>query len=502
MEKNFSPYIVGLPVSQPDQFFGRQYHIDQFFSRVRNSSLLPMHICGLRRSGKTSFLKHVADRSIWNANLTDDDRPLIIANVNLQYIDGGPPSFFQLVSRKVFRAAYAGLDLALPQELSDSITFGDWIIDILARNERLRIIVLLDEFEMLTQDRGFEESFFIHLRALATDDDLIYRFTWVIASCDELYSLADSMSKPNGTSPFFNIFHPESIILGGMQLEEAEELISLPAQSAGLYFTYEQIVKIRKLAGHLPYFIQWVAEQWYLGLKHGLLSEEIEKQIFSNLNASNQSIPKQMNQNWKRLTARERNLLYASANERLDRFSPEVAQKLQRYGLLIEDNGQIQISGEIFRQWIKNKKRKQVMEPTDIAPYIPIIVEATKFVTQEAGKLLDEIRKKRKGVDEDKSYPIIDLKTLNKIQASVHTRLNSQRILEQIDNVFASENAYEIEQLLVQIKLHKRNRIDLETQEAREGHDPRFSRRIEDEEDQILKKTDRLVDLLKKIYKV
>jgi hypothetical protein len=490
-----SPYIIGLPISDPCHFFGRAHQIKRFFQMLRSPTLQPLRVLGLRRSGKTSFLRHVARPEIVGSQL-QDNRPTIIAYVDLQAGIETPVDFYLAVAEAI---ACPTLSPPTPQVLEtypDFRSFRKWLKSILASSRNLRLVVLLDEFEILAQSPKFGLSFFTSLRALVTGSP--GRFAWVTASSSDLYAL---LPEDRQTSPLFNIFHPMPIILGPLEPGEIERLICIPAKSCGVEFSPQEVRAIQDIAGAIPYFLQVVAEQWFFTRKPDISVVQCREKVLAQIRSLSQ-IQDRLDRYWQRLTDQEQNCLYQLALGKPSRQrSQEMEQKLLHFGLLSQDNGSLKVAGEVFRQWIKNNhsQRRYQVDPSSVAPFVPIIVEATKFVFTEAGKWIESIRKK---VPDKASLPKTTLALpITQTQFSA-TQADLQAMAAMMDSSAAETMAYEIQGLVEQIQMHRRNLTDLETQETEFGGlvPTHVKRGIERESQYFVKKTTRLVKLLNEIY--
>src|SRR5947209_11192780 len=103
----------------------------------------------------------------------------------------------------------------------------------------------MDAFDRVTRNPHFDPDFFSFLRALAGIYDLI---SYVTASIKPLYDVCHSDAV--ASSPFFNIF--QTCTLGPLVLEEARELIILPAHRAGYDFSDEEVEWTLAQAGCHP----------------------------------------------------------------------------------------------------------------------------------------------------------------------------------------------------------------------------------------------------------
>lgn len=139
----------------------------------------------------------------------------------------------------------------------------------------------------------------------------------------------------------------------------------------------------------------------------------------------------------------------------------------------------------------------------NVTPYIPVIVEATRFVFNEIGKWIDHVRKRSEKTSSGPSEGVSDEK-VPKLTQQEFTALetNLPNLMTKIDSLVAETHAYEIKALVVQIQIHRRNFIDHETTEAEYGAltPQHVKRAIEREATAIVEKSERLKSLLEQMY--
>lgn len=490
-----SPYVIGPPISKPDYFYGRRHQINEFFNVLRGSALRSLRVLGLRRSGKTSLLLHVAHSGVAGPELQGDPHTTVIAYVDLQGGIKSPAGFYLAVAEAVACSTPSHLRPQVLAAYPDFRSFSKWVGSILATSESLRLVVLVDEFEVLARSPEFGLSFFHSLRALVTR--FLPRFAWVTASYSDLYTL----SPKDRTSPFFNIFHPKPIILGPLEPEEIERLIRDPAQSCGVEFSSQEVHAIQDIAGAIPYFLQVVAEQWFFTRRPDMPIDQCREKVLVHLRSLSQ-IQIQLDHYWQHLTGQEQDCLCQLALGKSSRgTNQDVEQKLLRFGLLDHDEGGLKVAGEVFRQWIENRhKRRCQVDPNSVAPFVPIIVEATKFVFNEASKWIESTRKK--ALDKaplPKTTPVLSITKARFSEAQA----DLQAMAAMMDNSAAETMAHEIQGLIEQIRMHRRSLTDLEIQETEFGGlvPTHVKRGIERESRSIVEKTARLVKLLNEVYR-
>jgi len=154
------------------------------------------------------------------------------------------------------------------------------------------------------------------------------------------------------------------------------------------------------------------------------------------------------------------------------------------------------------------------MDVKDIAPFVPIIVEATKFLFNEASQWLADVRKKAHPERKESASakpatpatasnvePATELPPLDIQQFSV-LEGNAKALQATLNRAAAETNAYAIKGLVEQIQTHRKNLTDLEVVEAEYGAltPQHIKRGIEREATAIIEKTQQLQDLLSLVY--
>ena len=150
----------------------------------------------------------------------------------------------------------------------------------------------------------------------------------------------------------------------------------------------------------------------------------------------------------------------------------------------------------------------------DVTPYIPIVVEATKFVFDEVGKWIDDVRQRSKKPTPEPTESTVDVDFGSGVVTGVQStpkltqkdfailEANPSKLEASINVRSAKADAYEIQGLVNQIQIHRKNLVDLETTEAEYGSltPQHIKRGIEREADAIVEKSARLKGLLEQVY--
>jgi AAA+ ATPase superfamily predicted ATPase len=347
-----SPYIVGKPVP-PDKLIGYRPQIIQFFRHLQETDMTPLRILGLRRSGKTSFLKYLAS-DIWQKN---NSFPEELNAFNVIYFDSTQVNtaieFYSFIIEEIWKKMPSNNDYP-PAIISDAHTFKLWFEKFIYETNS-NVIVLLDEFENLILNNNIDGDFFGLLRYMASASDYSDRFTWVIASCKDINFLSEERNIKETVSPFWNVFSPEPIILGGLSTEEAKDLIRKPALSVGIAFTDKEINEIYRISGKIPYMIQAIASGWFSMNSTDLLfankSQSLLKK-YSNL----QSIIKIFEGYWRWMTEEQQRYMHSLANGKRMNIPEGSILCLADFGLIENTDKGYEISGELLRMFLQAKK--------------------------------------------------------------------------------------------------------------------------------------------------
>ena len=259
-----NPFTYGNPISDPRRFFGRAREVGQIFSRLRNEEFESSSIVGDRRIGKTSLLNYLADPGIRASRGLGSDR-YIFVYVDLQMVDEtmGPEQLWRRLLLMMRRHCPDQEVVALLKALLQCERLDTFDLDELFQqmdDKGQHVVLLLDEFERVTENANFGPDFYYGLRSLT----IHHKFALVTSSRLELIELCHSEAVKS--SPFFNIF--ANINLRLFSLADCQLMISGSLQDAGTQFTEPEMELILDLAGLHPYFLQ--AACWMLYESHAM----------------------------------------------------------------------------------------------------------------------------------------------------------------------------------------------------------------------------------------
>lgn len=243
-----NPYIVGLPVTNPTMFFGREGILQKIISGLHNNSVM---ITGSRRIGKTTLLYQLKNRLI---SLNDPNYYFLPIFVDVQ---GTPEvNFFHAVmndivtelSKHLTANSMPILDFVITNPNYSDTGFGRDLGKIIATlkqsqpQKEVRLTLLMDEMDVLN---GYDQRIQSQLRSI------FIRFGQNLRAVLTGVNLYQEWHRHE--SPFYNMFL--SFELGSFSTEEAQQLILKPVQHVYAYdeAAIEQIVAAT--AGH-PFLLQ------------------------------------------------------------------------------------------------------------------------------------------------------------------------------------------------------------------------------------------------------
>jgi len=243
----YNPYIIGRPVIEPQEFFGREKEIKRVMAGLPNSSFI---ITGERRIGKTSFQKQLGQRLAAANHPGYEFYPVFI---DLQGVEEARfyDHLVHELKEQISKLLQLGLTMDFIPEQSDhydSVGVNNILRTTVARlaeqsDKQARLVLQLDEFDQFNQyelDTKLQfRSFFMRdygkqLRAVLTG----FRI---------------EEEKDADLSPWWNIF--EKIKFSALEREAATTLILRPV---GNIYKYEPaaVEKIIDLSRGKPFIIQ------------------------------------------------------------------------------------------------------------------------------------------------------------------------------------------------------------------------------------------------------
>ncbi len=165
-----NPFTFGNPIREPGRFIGRQAELRQVVNRLLSSAHESTSIVGERRIGKTSLLMHLADKSTAKSLGLVPERFCLIYIDFQGLVDITPQRFWGRVLTRMGRSITdpnlrLQIEILQKQENIELFDLED-LCEAIAE-AGICVVLLLDEFEYVTQNPNFGADFFGGLRALS-----------------------------------------------------------------------------------------------------------------------------------------------------------------------------------------------------------------------------------------------------------------------------------------------------------------------------------------------
>lgn len=346
-----NPYLNRVAIKEPSQFFGRTREVARIFSRIGAPRPQSISVVGERRIGKSSLLQFVNHPQI-RARFLDDWQAYIFVFIDLQqkrrltreeFFKG----LFELIAKEVRDKAITKL---LPGFDSLRALLEKF------RDTGHKLIVLFDEFDVITTNKTFDLEFYSFLRSIANNYDVAY----VTSSARDLQELCHTQLIAD--SPFFNIF--TNVYLRAFSQKEALELIQKPSAEAGLPLEH-YARRIMELAGYFPYFLQIACSAYFDHLfeNEGKLNREEVEDVFLD------EAKGQFRFIWDKMTDGQRNVIrsFVQDNE-IKKEQEHIYEDLKRAGYFIEDERGARLFSSKFSSVISRPRMITAeLRPTDLA---------------------------------------------------------------------------------------------------------------------------------------
>ena len=334
-----NPYLNRTAIKDDRGFVGRQRELATIFSRIDAGEPQSVSIVGERRIGKSSLLRALLRRRQSFLRRPDE---FAFAYVDLHEKVHGDVSHF-------FSALLEGLGLSLKDsDVYKTAPTYENIREAVMRMDRARmkLVLVLDEFESVTQNPNFTVEFFSFLRSLPNN----YSVSFIVSSAREIQDLCHS--KEVAGSPFFNIFH--KLNLGSLAPEEAAELIAKPSSEAG-YPLAPYSSSIIRMGGYFPFFLQMACCSFFECVEESGWSGEpdigrIEARFYEQARGHFQYV-------WDHLSERERTTCSKiSAHQELNEQDRSFVGALIRRGYLYQSAGSFRLFSDTFGAFIRTRQ--------------------------------------------------------------------------------------------------------------------------------------------------
>jgi hypothetical protein len=354
-----NPFVFGNPVSGK-HFSNREKEIKRITTRLK--TMQSTSIVGERRMGKTSLLHYLSDQSEMEKRGFDRGEYIFLYFSFEGLTKMTQEQFWRRILRLLIRA-YADSKLSDQMrkiwqgEEIDPFDIEDSFFAV--KKQRLKTVLLLDEFDTVTQNENLEPDFFGLLRSL-----IISRDTELALVTTSGQEIAEMSPKDTLGSPFFNIF--ETVFLKPFDVNDALQLIDTALVTSGVFFEQTEIEFLTELSGRHPFFLQMGCYYLYDAYTIESLTGKArltERRELVKKRCMEQAKP-HFDYYWRKSTDSEKILLIIIAILNQSEFtsldnlktyyqeSEFAVSSLEQRGLVLEKYGQYRIFSPMFATWI------------------------------------------------------------------------------------------------------------------------------------------------------
>jgi len=259
-----SHFVIGPPITEPRQFFGREQILRRIFDVWRCMPLQHIAVVGLKRSGKTSllhYLRHIIDTPKEELRAGQRNNWLI-PGYQWVFVDFQDPRM--CYQESLLRYILNELDLPLP-EPCDFIGF----MEIIDQYLEIPTLILLDEINVGLTSEHLDEQFWWGMRSLGSNH-AGGKIGFLITSHYPPEELAFSHSTP---SPFFNIF---GHVFNLEAFNESEALDFI--KNSPIPFVQSEVDWMLETSGKWPSLLQILCHSRLTALDEGDSSESWKKE--------------------------------------------------------------------------------------------------------------------------------------------------------------------------------------------------------------------------------
>jgi len=355
-----NPFFHRGPIHDPTYFHGREAEVKQVLEML--SQRQSVSITGPRKIGKTSLLLYLSQQEVMRQHRLDPARQLFVY-VNCEGLgELKLQDLHALIVKEVAdRAVQLGRRLAIPEHPISYLDFKGILRGLADSDEKLNVVLLLDEFESLSRNQELSSKLYPGLRALA-QESIVTCLTVSqrpLGDCSEEYS------------PFFNIFVP--LKMGLFDESESRGLMERYLSRAQAAFSPEALNGILELGGGHPFFLQVVAySALELQRMKGVPLENQDLRILTQTVRS--QVESHFDYYWRHLTPEERYVLVALPLTQNEDAHREQLKALADHCLIIkerEDEGYRYFS-PLLRDFVRRQEAPDVLQADPFVLVLPL----------------------------------------------------------------------------------------------------------------------------------
>jgi GAF domain-containing protein len=352
IHRRFNPYMVGGPIRDPQNFFGREKLIQDILDGISNNNVI---VHGERRIGKTSLLFQL-EHHLNQLSRSDSEFLFLPVFYSLQGV--AEKHFFGFLARQVQVATQVPIQKS-PEDVFDYIDLQEYleqVIEVMAARypkRPLRLVLLLDEMDAFW---GYDQILHERFRHLFMTD--CGRNLRMIISGLTL-KMVTSL-----TSPWYNIAQTKQML--PLETDEAWDLVTTPV--AGYYsFDKAALDAILEMSNCKPIELQRLAYRSVNNMLDRMLVFNGPKEILSDgFRIERQDVEIATRQIlheketeyydfWNSLSVEHQNVLRDAINAAGWISNGQLFNQEQHYNVTYLENGKLRTT-RLFALWLERMK--------------------------------------------------------------------------------------------------------------------------------------------------
>jgi len=343
-----NPFFNRGAIQDPEYFYDRQRETRRALRMLSKRQCVS--VIGPRKIGKTSLLFHLCRPEVMREHGLDPAQHVMVY-VNCEDLGhlGREELYALLLGEISDQVAQHGCEVDVPERPVTHLEFERAVGKVF--DQGLNLVLLFDEFELLSENEHLGAAFFSSLRALPTRFGLAY----LTSSRRPLLGLP----MTEDYSPFFNIFVP--LKLGLFDEVASREVIEVSLTKARVSLPALTVKTVLELGGGHPFFLQ-VAGYWALELQEikeaplesrdtALLEQSIRGQVESHFEYY-----------WSHLSSTERFVLAALPLAQQEARYREEIELVESMCLIFRSSDQLDGKYRYFSPLFQDFVRRQLVD--------------------------------------------------------------------------------------------------------------------------------------------
>jgi serine/threonine-protein kinase len=325
------------PVTDPKYFLGRRALISKIYARIGAGRPQSVSIVGDIKIGKSSLLGYLAHEDVKRQMLKNPDEYIFLyipcRNDNLLTLGTFTGMIYRMTRKYTENSDNTSIQL--------EYNYFKRLVENLHKQNK-KIILFMDDFNLITLNPAFPLEFFSFLRSLANN----YNLAYITTSYEDLQKLC--VSKDIEESPFFNIF--TNMSLRGLEADEIDTLIQIASDDFGNNIEEYKDYLIN-LVGNGPYPLQLACHylQKYKKEQGDFtpdVKEQFEALIYENLHGYYEQLWKHMEESYQLI------LSCLAVKKPIPEAKQYLIRDLIKKNYIVSNNGQSQLSSTLLQNFV------------------------------------------------------------------------------------------------------------------------------------------------------